>query len=275
MADQTAIQNFVTILYERDDDVPGGILPPPWLDCPPKSTVLHNRLQRQLFMQLSEQLAFLYPEATLHVMTDLDIAVPDNVVRHYRKFPHEHLAKLELFGLLDVPAMYLDTDILLLSRFSAADLRSTCPYVMYSANHSFSWTERRGLRPALREHFTTTPPLVLPYLYNGGIVWIREPSRQLVDTLRDLCATYFDPQQIQSRFGFRISDEHALTLLAFQQDWRMPECPHINVPWTSWARMPKAQTVHYSGWHLTSKQQCLADFSKTPTFSAKSAGTCL
>lgn len=251
------IDHFITVRYDRSEIDPM----PPWLN-EPKTVDDHNDVQRLLFEQFADQIARIYPDATLHVITN--VARPDHghVVYHHFEAKANHLIKFQMYGLIDEPAMYMDCDIVIVSPFHGGHTEFACPAGYFTVTRDLIDIQDAASEPL---------PGDARWPVNAGMVWIGEPSKKIVNDLVSLHGRYFsDPDRVP----YEIADEHAATLY-----WSMAGVdPVRHVPGTNVPRsglrgagdILRQQTVHYTGYALANKRRCLSEY---PLFSlARRAG---
>lgn len=116
--------------------------------------VFRDRLLNIMLLQIHS----MYKYATTHIITNLNnIKINHNkVALHYFPKMKGHWGdKLRAYGLLDKPAMYLDTDVLLVKPFQASHLETNCDFRVYRNCGHFNGFKHDW--------------------YNNGIVWIKNP----------------------------------------------------------------------------------------------------
>lgn len=222
--------------------------PPPWRpDLETRDLDEYNTIQVKLLWQLADQIAVLYPKATLHIITNEDHVDRGNMVFHKLNFPPSHVAKIHMYGLLDEPCMYMDSDILFMDKFTEEELDCEGPF-------NFFGSLSRG---DVQKNASKPLPCPVPVLYNAGLVWIPRPSAAMVEEMMALHQEYFANDK-----EILVGDEAAASLYVFLHDIKMKYEPRINVHRgrISNKDLSSQQTVHYSGYDIKLKRLCLEEY---------------
>jgi hypothetical protein len=136
-----------------------------------------------MFQNLVWQLREYHPQSTIHLLTNR-LRRDSRVEIHYRpNLPLNSLAKFYAFGLLKVPAVFLDIDIWLARPLRRTDLPNIdCePFVFFRGkDRDFKrWLLPRVSLPGLTHRF------------NSGVVYITKPSPELSQELFSIHARCF------------------------------------------------------------------------------------
>jgi hypothetical protein len=236
------VSNFILIKYARDvlDNKP------PWESIDSQGERAYFDVQPVLFDLMVKQIRNIYPKAKIHVLTNDPSYKAEGLVVHVRDFTPNHTAKYLLYGLLDEPAMYLDSDIILLKKFPLRYLQIDTPFTVFEA------TRNQDLQ------LLSARPLPAPtsVVFNAGIIWIARPSQQVVEAMQKLQADHFDDRTlIESRGHWFLNDEYAMSAY-ISMIGHQPLCgTGINVPRYSCDAedIPLLQTVHYTGFGAKDK----------------------
>src|SRR6185437_2749005 len=156
------IRHFIVVFYKRVkwNIPPHAVLPPNW------STEKFASEQRCCYNALLEQLRQMYPTSTVHVITNEKFSDYGQVVcHHFPDMPDDHHCKYEAFGLLDEPAMFLDTDLIIVRPFEKKHIECAGPFNFY---------RNSGIVIPLYK-ITDNPPFLEFPRITGGITWIKEP----------------------------------------------------------------------------------------------------
>ena len=241
------IRNFITIRWDKTEIEP----PPPWITDCSKSLDKHIEIHEKLFAQFTKQIRIIYPKATLHVITNKPLKNKDKLIFHKMDVPSNHLSKLHMYGLIDEPAMYIDTDVIIVSKFLDKHIDVSGPFNYYKSG---------GERSDLHTHAKKDLPVQIKYLYNAGLVWIASPSPKIVEDMQYLHEEYFHRKEVEDRIGFQIGDEHSSSLYSAINNIKFHQFDEINVLRGHVTNMQDCQTVHYTGYDLKHKEQCLDEF---------------
>lgn len=231
------IDNFILIKYrKRSLDAPKHVKGAPKLSD-------WNDYQEMMFRTMLDQLNFFYPKAAVHVLTnEPNNDNIENVVWHYRpEIEANHSAKLLLYSLIDKPAMYLDTDILIAKPFSPRHLQTAHPFNIYQLSHT-----SRNLQTLTRmplEHHVTKQ-------YNCGVIWIARPSKQITEELKTIKEEYFNDKEWIERHGAWFNnDEHPVSYFVAKYGMKMKIFPRVNAFRRNLKKRDifKMQSIHYTG----------------------------
>ena len=247
------IRNFITIRWDKQEMES----PPPWLKVAKKPLDKHIEIHEKLFWQLAKQIRVIYPKSTLHVIKNKSIPNKNGIVFHALSVPSSHMAKLEMYGLIEEPAMYIDTDVLLISKFTKQHIDVCGPFNYYSLNNSFN---------DVQLHAKKKLPIQMRFMYNAGMVWISKPSKKSVEDMKCLHEEYFNSLEVEEKIGFQIGDEHCASLYSLMNRIEMNLYPEINVLRRNVQEFEKCQSVHYTGYMLENKQKCIDEFDKSLAF---------
>ncbi len=195
-----------------------------------------------MFRTMLEQLHFFYPKANIHILTNEKHKDSGKLIYHYRPdLEDNHNAKLNLYGLIDRPAMYLDTDILIVKHFNRKHLKTTAPFNIYQVSHT-----NRDLQSL------TAQPLEFKVRqqYNCGMIWIARPSEQIVKELKDIKKQYFNNRRkIENAGAWFNNDEHPVSYFIKKYNLRMRLFSRVNA-FRYTMRCPDIfgmQSIHYTG----------------------------
>lgn len=171
-------------------------------------TILHDLRKdsnQYLFLLecFKEQINHFYPNSTIHILTNLYLEDYENVVHHtVPDMPKGFINKLLLYGLIDVPAMYMDCDIIILKKFEQEHLPVENPFNLYNIAFMTDFCKLSSL--PLDESYRNSCH------YNTGIAWIPKPDKQIVKDLFNIRNLYFsDPATFVGKNI--LNDEHAVS----------------------------------------------------------------
>lgn len=188
------------------------------------------------FRFMVDQISRLYPKAFVHVLTDRKHPSAGRLVYH-RDLSYEYpMIKVKIYGAVDEPAMYTDTDVVFHRPFTRQHLENPHhpPFNLYTLlkNHN-AWTKN------------AVPPLPFPVKgrYNSGIAWIPQPDPHVERRLIDIKETYFpDPRM---RDGFHVNDELLMTCYIEREGLKMNLVPEVNAGFRE--KVDRPQSTHYWG----------------------------
>ncbi len=229
------VDNFILIKYSNK------VISPPRA-CPVSAEDMkaYISLQEPLFYNMVDQIRRLYPRSKIHVLTNESVDCEDVIV-HRRDFAGSHpAAKLLIYDLLDVPAMYLDTDVLLVSKFAPRHLNKESPFNVYSISRQYD----------LQLIAVSPLPRRSPTIFNAGVVWIARPSADLGESIRQMHGKYFsDRGFIESQSMWAENDEYAISTYLFSKGVFPRLDPIVNVPrhTMNHSDIPAMQSIHYTG----------------------------
>jgi hypothetical protein len=178
----------------------------------------------RMFRLMVRQLHHWYPEATINVLTNVDLPPLRNVVPIYNPdLPNSWEAKLSIYGLLDKPAMYLDLDLVLFKPFSEHDLLTPYDFRLY-------WSFGNWIFP-------------YPH-YNSAVVWVKRPNKATVKEMLDI---YHKEGFNKSGPPWHANDEFALSRWCYLRRWHMNTVERrVNVPKAvAGYNVHEFQSVHY------------------------------
>lgn len=193
-----------------------------------------------MLYRMIDQIKSFYPDARIHLMTNTADPI-DGVILHYFDFESNHSSKFYLYGLLDVPAMYLDVDIVLLKPFKADHLVTESPFNLYCVSF-FNDLQKMSRKPL---------PVKTNKVLNAGIIWIPRPSKQITQELIDIHTEYFsDVNYMLNQGNWPCVDEYALAVYIEKHSLKMNMSSEVNRSRHSLRDLVEAkqcQTVHYPG----------------------------
>lgn len=178
------IKNFILTRYTRDnfDNAP--------LSEKNKIEKLNmndwDHVQELLFKQQIKQLKKIYPNCSIHVITNNpEIKSYKNINVHLIECNSNHLCKLFAYGLLKEPSMYIDNDIIINKKFEEKHLPFENPFNFYMKSMPYN----------VQDLSPKKLPVLMDHHYNGGIIWIPKPSSEIRDEIIELHKKYFSDRQ--------------------------------------------------------------------------------
>jgi hypothetical protein len=238
------IRDFILISYERQ-----RLNPPPGKPVNPQAEDFYVRCHRHLLEHQIASLKLWYPRANLHLLTNAP-STHKGVTVHQREFESNHNAKFLLYSLLDRPAMYIDSDIIIRRHFLAEDLACDGPFNCYKEYDSARFGEAAS--KSLPVTVNTAP--------NAGLLWIPRPSPEITDELQAIKSEYLDNKSLFDAKGFWFEcDEYALAVYASLHNMRF-RCPEGVCAFRAAIHDPTApfvQSIHYCG--VWGKQKLFAE----------------
>lgn len=220
--------------------------------------------QDPLFEIMEKQICHFYPNADIHVLTnDKTCKDKSNITFHFKNFQPNHTCKFFLFGLLKEPAIYLDCDIVLFSKFTDEHLSTKEKFNLFSISRRMNL---QNLSQRSLPAFTNT-------IYNAGLIFIKQPTCDIVDNLIDLHKNFFDDKEyITSKNECPNNDEYALSLFIKMNKMQMNLCSDVNVLRHSINTIDEnindsIQSLHYTG--IKAKKQLSEEYTKFAIFNAK------
>lgn len=221
------IKNFILIFYTKNKlDLP--------TDSEAEKTYLSSHKPALTFM--IEQIKSLYPESKINLMTNTDLS-PEGCVIHKMNIASNHTAKLEIYSLLDEPAMYLDCDIIMQRRFNEKELSCEGNFKLYSLSKQIDLSG-----------FASQPIESKKYnVYNAGVVWIPKPSKEITLELQTIEKDIFgDKKKITDAGEWPYNDEYALGYYLEKRNQEFEKSKTVNVlNW--WSTQQDVQSTHYTG----------------------------
>jgi len=214
---KNATKNFILVLYEIDD------------------------FRKKLFEILLKQLDYFYPKSIIHIITNIPGCHDSgNIIYHFLDISNNLTAKLEVYGLLKEPSIYIDWDILLMKQFSFEDIASIQPITFYAHSGQIPLQNFSKKRLAIQSNF----------IWNSGIVLINSPSPDIVSELKEINEVYFsDLDWLESQKFLKYNDEYALTYFVTKYKYKINESKDVNVSRykVKLKDIDKYQSVHYTG----------------------------
>jgi hypothetical protein len=246
MINKHKIKNFILIKFLRKD----WLLPTQGPHALTTEQIKsYEDSQNVLLYRAIEQIKYFHPSSNIHILTnDETITFEDNkIIKHYKNETWNLLCKLQLYGLLEEPAVFIDSDIVFVKPLS--NLEDYYKYPFYFFNRS--WVEKLSF-------YSNNLPVENNIVYNSGVVLINKPSQKLVAELQNLHNEYFnDVNFILSNNKIPYNDEHAPSLYALLNNYKMPiENSKINVMRNRLKKLNitlnekninQFQSIHYSG----------------------------
>lgn len=184
-------------------------------------------LQEKLFWLMTRQLRIFYPQAKINVLTD-EVGADPRLIYHVNPIENNHMSKLQLFGLLDRPAMYLDCDLLIVRPFQTDELPLSLPFHVY--------------RTVTQPNWKILPQFDYPH-HNNGVIWIPRPSQKLTKELIDLKEKHFADKKL-----YLNNDEFVTNRYIHDMGWKMNLGTSVNI-FRVWLQnkldIDNCQSVHY------------------------------
>ncbi len=230
------IDNFLLIKYGKKNlnDIPSHVGVSPKVDD-------WNEWQEKMFRTMLSQLNFFYPKATVHVLTNEKHKDLKKLVWHYRPdLEPNHTAKFELYSLIDAPAMYLDTDIIIVRNFNKRQLTTKSPFNLYQLSST------RNLQTLCRKPL----PAEAKQQFNCGMIWIPRPNIAITQELRSLKEEFFDEKDwIEANRAWFNNDEHPTSLLIAKYSLTMNQFREVNSfrSKCKYDDIFQMQSIHYTG----------------------------
>ena len=239
IASHQKIENFILIKYTKKSlDAPDHVKDAPKLTD-------WNDYQELMFRTMLEQLNYFYPTSTIHIITNEKHKNTSKLIWHYQEnLEANHNTKLSIYGLLDTPAMYIDSDILMVRPFQKQHLSSTAPFNLYQYSNS------RSLQSLCSKKLEFDSDKQ----YNCGMVWISRPNKQIVTELWEIKNNYFNNRGlIESQRAWYNNDEHPVSYFVSKYNLHMKMFDEVNAFRTSCKNILKQQSIHYTGVHNKEK----------------------
>lgn len=235
------IKNFITTKYSRKEL---GYLKDFFPQADEKFLEEWNNIHLRLFYQLKHQIKILYPNATLHVITNEKINNDKKIIYHYFDFECSHVIKLFMYGLLSEPSVYLDSDIVLYKKFKKEHLETNNDF-------NFYWY----IDTNLQQFSPVDLPIKFTKLYNAGIVNICNPMKKTTNDMFDIHYKYFNTGSCH------VTDETSASIYVALNDLKMIEKKEVNVQRTICENdFYKQQSVHYVGCYIGQKYKCFNEY---------------
>jgi hypothetical protein len=175
-----------------------------------------------------EQIKTIYKDHRIHVLTNVNMK-KQGVVYHFDPdLEPNNYAKLKVFGLLDEPAIYVDSDVILVRRFLPEELPTDSPFNLYQ-----SYTDTSKLTPEMQTY---------PH-YNTGVMWIPRPDQKIVEALLS----------VRNKFMIHpngwVNDEYPISWFVKENGLKMATGGLVNRgrEHLKASEVGKYQSVHYTG----------------------------
>lgn len=213
-----------------------------------------DNVQEILFKQQIKQLNKFYPNCNIHVITNnSNLKSNNNFTAHLVDWKSSHLCKLFAYGLLKEPAMYMDNDILMNRKFEEKHLPIDNPFNFYM----------KSLIYDVQKLSSEKLPVEMDHHFNGGIIWIPNPSVEMRDEMINLHQKYFsDRQKIMDCGRWADSDELPATLYAIKNKMKMKLSDEVSVQRKTVDLIRQYQTIHYTGLDIETKRLCVKEYIK-------------
>jgi hypothetical protein len=173
------------------------------------------------------QIKSFYPEAVIHVITDEPKQSNDLIYHYIKGLEKNNYAKLHVLDLLDEPAIYMDTDILLLKRFE--DLPDVECFNLFQ-----EYLDTSAIPKHMQEYTH----------YNTGVIWIPKPNKEIAKEIR-LVRNNF----LIHKNGW-VNDEYPISWVVNKLGLKMVKRNDVNYyrsKIVSFNDLFKYQSVHYTG----------------------------
>ena len=215
---------------------------------------LYSRIQKPFLNLCLKRIFDLYPNSKVHILTNKKIAIRSslrNVYQHIDSdLPRNHLAKLKLYNTIDEPCLYMDTDIVLHRRFLESELHCPGQFKMFQSYRMEKLAAYLDLSDFLA--------------YNAGMIYIKEPSSQLVSDFEDIQKNVFcDLPKLDKHDLPQNVDEFAVSYWCMKNNIVMNPSPSVSFPRAhikSLEQLVNYQSVHYM--HLKYKLMLVDEFHK-------------
>lgn len=230
------IKNFILLFYQNKDES--------YVNEPKMSSVNKNEFQsiykgmQRPFLNISvKMLSHFYPESTIHILTnDALKSSSKNVCVHIKSdLPRNHLSKFKIYNLINEPAMYMDTDILINRQFPETATSTPNDINMFQKYNSKRLSNYLGVESVIA--------------YSASIIWINKPSDQLNCELEEINRSIFsDDKKLMENDMCRNNDEFALSYYCMKRQIEMRLDESISKPRAqiSVDEINKYQSVHYT-----------------------------
>lgn len=181
----------------------------------------------KFFLLSIRQIKKIYPDAVIHVIADRLMKSNDFICHYIENLEKNNYAKLNIFDLLDEPALYIDTDVLLIKRFENLP-NEECFYL-------FQEYQELSLLPKFMQKYTH---------YNTGVVWIPKPNKEISKQIKAVKNNF-----LIHKNGW-VNDEYPISWIVHKLKMKMVKNSNINCFRSSiscFKDVLNYQTVHYTG----------------------------
>lgn len=251
------IKNFILIRYKRRgwDNMPQYIHE--------KYAKMNmdewDEVQENLLKQQIQQIKNFYPKCNIHLITNDKSRIDSSLIIHY--FPEmqsNHVSKLKIYGLINEPAMYLDNDIIINKRWNEEQLFTKNEMNLYGISKSYD----------VQSLACDKLPAQMNQHYQGGVIWIKSPSKKLSDELFEIHEKYFsDKQKIKNQGRWADSDELPISLYAKKNkiEMKLDSTISVNRVTLNKSELKNYQSIHYTGIDIEVKKLCLKEYKEINT----------
>ena len=230
------IKNFILLFCQNKDES--------YVNEPKMSSVNKDEFQsvyksmQRPFLNISiKMLSHFYPDSTIHILTNDSLkSSSKNVCIHIKSdLPRNHLAKFKIYNLINEPAMYMDTDILINRPFPETATYTKNDINMFQKYNSKRLSNYLGIESAT--------------VYNASTIWINRPSDELNHELEEINRSVFsDDKRLVQNDMCRNNDEFSLSYycMKHQIEMNLDESISKPRPQISLEDISKYQSVHYA-----------------------------
>ena len=213
-----------------------------------------RKLQKKFINYTIKQIRHFYKNANIHVICkDKNHPIlqknKKEIILHELDLKATCIDKLNIYGLLDEPSMHIELDVLLVRPFEKHHLETKNPFNVFKRYDNVN-------------HFILTKKQNFP-MYNTGIIWIQEPSKDLENEMKLIYKNNFSEKKM-----FFDIDEFPVSKFIYDNKLDMDlywEVNHLNerdgygMPKIlSIEEMKKYQSIHYP----TTKEIFKSDYKK-------------
>lgn len=254
-------QKFILVRYHRNNFNNVSLkYKAKWtIDNPAKSLTRWNNIQDKLFTNQIWQLQHFYPNCKIHLVTNDHELFHKDCTNHLVDGESNLILKLNVFGLLTEPAVYLDLDLLHL-RPLTPEVLPKCIFNLYDCYSPEKSYFRPDIFPKILSQPLDIKPPIVQYL--SHIIWINEPSKKISDAMLELHWKHFADKERMLYVGRSADgDELALSVYIKQHNLKMILNPNVGANRKQFTRIPSNEKIfmlHYTG--TMQKALCIKEF---------------
>ena len=203
-------------------------------------------VQKKFINYAIKQIRHFYKNANIHVICKdknhpiLQKNKKEIILHEFTDMQCNHIDKFKIFGLLNEPSMYFDLDILLVKPFEEHHLETKNPFNVFRDYKGAEEFRPNGLNKNVDFN-----------VYNNGIVWINEPSKDLENEFISINQKHFSNENEWLK-----NDEFAVSKFINDNKLKMNLCWDVGhyrlkdqygvLPKIDINEMKKYQSIHYS-----------------------------
>ena len=143
----------------------------------------------ELLQFCCKRIQCVYPKCNIHIISNENLNFKLNMknininIHVFPDLPLDHTAKFYIYGLLDVPAMYIDNDILIVKKFSCDHLNLKSDINLYKID---------------KKEFSYKNEIFVHY--NAAVIYVKNPSSSIQKEIKEIHNNIF-PKETNDEFA--------------------------------------------------------------------------